>query len=362
MQKAVFRKEEIILGRVRTCLESGKKIQAFDSLVAEYGKLLRQSRRLVTMGDRMQNSLNELNQSLTASEWKYRSIFENVVEGIFRASPDGRLVEVNPALADMFGYATPSDFLACFSRVQEMFRSISSVKRYENTLERQGSLRAYQTEMKHSDGRFFWGELSASLLPEQEEAPGGIVGVIVDVTERKCMMEEMCRLARTDSLTGLWNRGYFIELARRELARNQRHGGALSLLMVDVDHFKSVNDSHGHDVGDQALQTLASVFCASVREIDVIGRFGGEEFVILLPGSGRMDACFVADRIRAAVRDEIVPTRDGPLQLSVSIGVTSWSEKTRDLDELLKYADIALYAAKKNGRDRVEVFRRPCCM
>ena len=202
-------------------------------------------------------------------------------------------------------------------------------------------------------GTALWAEISASVIRGEDGAGcSGVVGVMADVTERKQMAEEMCRLARTDSLTGLWNRGYFMEVAGREVSRCLRSGASLSLLIVDVDYFKAVNDTYGHDTGDRVLVALAGTLVRSVREVDVVGRLGGEEFVVLLPDAGKEEAFAVSERMAGAVRAD-----GGEVPITVSIGLTSLN--TGDtLDALLKFADIALYAAKKNGRDRVEIYRR----
>ncbi|HKI80566.1 MAG TPA: GGDEF domain-containing protein, partial [Pseudodesulfovibrio sp.] len=161
-------------------------------------------------------------------------------------------------------------------------------------------------------------------------------------------------------LTGLWNRGYFMELANREVARSRRNGTVLSLIILDLDYFKGVNDTHGHDAGDRALVEASGRLRASVREVDVVGRYGGEEFVALLPDADTGDACAIADRVLHNLRSVPVDCGTARLDLTASIGLTSLRGGD-DLDALLKFADIALYAAKKKGRDRAECYRRDPC-
>ena len=367
MNKEVFRKEENVLQEAETAIaqvtaEGPVVSSCFQELVCEYRRLLRQSQRLVTMGDRMQQTLNDLNRDLAASEEKYRGIFENVTEGIYRCGPDGLLIEVNPAMASMFGFHEPDEFLENVRSFRTVFCDENDYAWYESLLATDTVWR-YQVKTSGPGCGTFWAEISASVMHEDGDgdACSGVVGVIADVTERKHMVEEMCRLARTDSLTGLFNRGYLMELAGRELARVRRTWGGLSLFIVDVDYFKAVNDTYGHDVGDQALVVLGRTLLDSVREVDVVGRFGGEEFVVLLPDAGRDEVCRVAERVRNNVRSAMVDAVSGSFAMTVSIGVTSFEDENDDLDRLLKYADIALYAAKKNGRDRVEVYRRSAC-
>ncbi|MCJ2163376.1 MULTISPECIES: sensor domain-containing diguanylate cyclase [unclassified Pseudodesulfovibrio] len=368
MNKEVFQKEEQVLGRAMESLEKSdtsgmSEDPAFQVLVKEYGKLLRQSRRLVTMGDRMQHSLNRLNRDLIVSEERYRGIFENVSEGIYRCEPDGALLEANPAMAAMFGFRDQEEFLAQRSNIKQLFCSLDDYKQYESALAADG-VKRQEMRACGPDNATLWLEISATSFCREgvEGAEDGIVGILTDVTERKMMLEEMCKLARTDSLTGLWNRGYFMELAKLEVARSARNRRSLSLLIMDVDYFKAVNDSHGHCIGDQALVALSRVLQASVRDVDIVARYGGEEFVVLLPDASREEACVVANRITGNIRSERIDCGVVRIPLTVSVGLTSLESGDDDLDGLLKFADIALYAAKKKGRDRVEVYRRePHC-
>ena len=162
------------------------------------------------------------------------------------------------------------------------------------------------------------------------------------------------KLALTDPLTGLANRRAFQEALEAEVARVGRHGRPASLLFLDLDHFKAVNDSHGHAVGDEVLAGFSRVLRRGCRKGDLAARFGGEEFSILLPTTGRFPASLVAERIRKAT--EALPLgRMHPVQVTVSIGVASTEElpEPREAAELLRRADAALYRAKTEGRNRV---------
>jgi diguanylate cyclase (GGDEF)-like protein len=160
--------------------------------------------------------------------------------------------------------------------------------------------------------------------------------------------------AYTDYLTGLANRRYFLEQAENELARTLRYGRELSILMLDVDRFKQVNDTYGHKVGDLVLQKLSEVFRTTLRDVDIIGRVGGEEFALLLPETGVEQAMQAAERLRTAIASAHV-TLDGglPLRFTASFGVTNLREKDVNIDVLLNQADQALYRAKNGGRNRV---------
>jgi diguanylate cyclase (GGDEF)-like protein len=164
-------------------------------------------------------------------------------------------------------------------------------------------------------------------------------------------------LAAIDWLTGLYNRRHFETLARAELARCQRYMRPLTILMIDIDHFKAVNDRFGHAAGDRVLQTVAAVCRAAKRDSDVVARVGGEEFALMLPETAEQAAHHFAERLRQQVRD-CSPAIDGEkLDIAVSIGIAAATLSTSGIDSLLRRADQALYEAKRSGRDRVAVSR-----
>jgi two-component system cell cycle response regulator len=162
-------------------------------------------------------------------------------------------------------------------------------------------------------------------------------------------------LATTDQLTGLKNRRYFIERLEIEVERTRRHHQKCAVAILDADHFKSVNDTHGHDAGDKVLQTLASLLVGDLRAIDLVGRIGGEEFALLLPETTPNDALDVCHRILARIRGAKVPIEGGEIEFSASIGLTGISDVRDEADAVLKRADQALYRAKAGGRNRCEV-------
>jgi diguanylate cyclase (GGDEF)-like protein len=176
----------------------------------------------------------------------------------------------------------------------------------------------------------------------------------LDIAERKRTERELSRLATTDPLSGLANRGQFMSRAAQELARTARYGGPLSVLMIDIDHFKVVNDTYGHQTGDHVLTALGRLLREALRDIDLAGRVGGEEFAVLLPQTGLAHAIEAAERLRGKVAAMQVPLERGvPLQITVSIGVACHSGDGVNLDTLLNQADTAMYEAKHAGRNRV---------
>jgi diguanylate cyclase (GGDEF)-like protein len=165
---------------------------------------------------------------------------------------------------------------------------------------------------------------------------------------------ELQRLTRLDGLTGLYNRSTFAELTRQELARAQRQGSATSILLLDLDLFKHVNDTWGHPAGDAVLKNVAVVANSAVRATDLVGRLGGEEFIILLPNTSLEAARRLAEKVRAQMQQSPTPWEKTSITTTVSIGVaSSTAAEQRDFDHLYTTADKALYSAKERGRNRV---------
>jgi diguanylate cyclase (GGDEF)-like protein len=172
--------------------------------------------------------------------------------------------------------------------------------------------------------------------------------------ENARLFDEVQRYATLDGLTGTFNRRHFMERAQQAYDNSRRFGHALTAMMLDVDHFKRVNDRHGHHVGDQVLRALAERCRSALRSVDLLGRYGGEEFAILLPGASEQSAATVlAERIRRKVAEEPIETDDGPVRVTISIGVATIDQQMRSPEDLFKRADAALYEAKQAGRNRV---------
>jgi diguanylate cyclase (GGDEF)-like protein len=171
--------------------------------------------------------------------------------------------------------------------------------------------------------------------------------------ERARLFQEVQSLALTDPLTGLQNRRSLFELGKVELARAHRMNRAFCCMMLDLDHFKQVNDTYGHPVGDQVIKEFARRCKSSVREVDLVGRYGGEELVILLPETDRKTAMQVAERLRASIAAGPIRVGEKEIAMTVSIGVAAKDENTLHLDTLIARADQAMYIAKHKGRNRV---------
>ncbi len=172
----------------------------------------------------------------------------------------------------------------------------------------------------------------------------------------KSAKEKLNILAFSDSLTGLYNRRKIIETLDHEMARSKRYGENMSFIMIDIDLFKKVNDTYGHDIGDKALIRFAEIVSSSLRETDFAGRLGGEEFGIILPQTNREQAMIVAERIRSRIEKEAGNKAKGIPAFTASFGVAEYEKKNISSDLLTQKADKALYRAKELGRNRVECF------
>jgi diguanylate cyclase (GGDEF)-like protein len=173
-----------------------------------------------------------------------------------------------------------------------------------------------------------------------------------EIARRQELEDELRALASVDGLTGVNNRRHFLELCEKELDRAQRYDHPLALMMMDVDHFKRINDSYGHAAGDEVLKQLAATCAANLRGPDILGRLGGEEFAVAMPECGIEAADHVAERLRQTLAKIEVPSEQGTISFTISIGVVA-REGGEDLAAALERADKAMYAAKQGGRNRV---------
>lgn len=207
----------------------------------------------------------------------------------------------------------------------------------------------------NGERRIYW-EIKTPVYDDQDKSRiWGLCGISTDITEMELLKEQLEQQANHDYLTGLCNRRYFLEQGKNEIVRAQRHGTPLSLLMLDIDHFKNINDTHGHKAGDIALQKLSNILRHTLRTIDILGRIGGEEFAILLPETELQQAAVIAERLRALVAATPLELDDGmpPQHFTASIGVTALNGGISDIDGMLHKADSALYQAKTSGRNTV---------
>ena len=181
---------------------------------------------------------------------------------------------------------------------------------------------------------------------------GGVITLYTDITERKAFEKRLIDMATRDELTGLINRREFFTLATHEEERAKREGHVVSVMMVDADYFKKINDTYGHAAGDEVLRNLADSCRKIFRKTDVVGRYGGEEFSVMLPGAQEDMAKVIAERLRSSVAESVVHTEKGDVNYTISIGIACATGKAVQIEALLDRADRALYTAKAQGRNR----------
>jgi len=299
-------------------------------------------------------------QSLRLSEARYRLLAEHSTDVIMWVGPDGTRLYVSAASRRLFGYE-PAELIG--RPVGGLVHPDDRAALPEMELLRQGTLGDAVTETTyrciHKDGSVIWVEAFRRQLPDGH----GYVATIRDVSERKRLQDQLTEtnrhlqhLARRDELTGLANRRAFDEAIHTEVLRATRDGTTLSVVLIDVDHFKQFNDRYGHPAGDDCLRAIAraieSVLC---RPGDLAARYGGEEFAMLLPNTAEAGAATVAQRLLEAVR-ELRIAHDGSPELIVTISAgltTFWPRRCPgEPTELVRRADTQLYRAKQEGRNR----------
>lgn len=295
--------------------------------------------------------------SLRENETRLREITATMSDGLMVIGQDGRVLFANPEASLLLGYE-PNELLEAdmhdLLHVREDGSPASRSDCPVLNISRSGQTsRGLEEMFRRKDGTVMPVSISASAVHRNQKV-GDIVIAFHDISERKQLERELEHRAHTDVLTGLSNRRHFYELAEHEVARARRYGTPLAALMLDIDHFKQINDSYGHPVGDTVLQKLSEVCRKILRENDIIGRLGGEEFAILLPEAGPERAMEVAERLRLAAENTgIALAQEKHIHFFVSIGVTSMVASDENVDAMLKRADEALYAAKNSGRNRV---------
>jgi len=271
------------------------------------------------------------------------------------ADLEGRCIEVNHKLCEILGWsedrlvgmnlgalAHPEDTASD----AEMMRRVMAGKLSDFTLEHR---------YMNARGTTVWGRLSVAVVRDESGAPVHFIAQLEDVTDRKEVEERLLRQALNDPLTGLHNRSMFMDRLTHALARSERLRGPVAVLFVDLDHFKAVNDVHGHTVGDEVLRAAAEKLLGVVRPSDTVARMGGDEFAVLCEDMrSEKDAVIVAQRLCAAFQAPL-ELDSAPLSISASIGI-AFAQEGDDPDTLMRNADAAMYRVKEGGRGTYEIY------
>jgi len=286
-----------------------------------------------------------------------QQVVENASDGILTMDPEGHILTANRAVETVFGY-TPEEVLG--KSATFLFPEVAHGEGPALMLRAGAEGRSWRGEMsgRRKDGSLILVHLSTSVLRERSGGAYRIICIARDVTERRLLMEKLQRLSITDNLTGLFNHRFFHDRLHYEFIRARRYGEPLGCIMIDVDYFKTVNDTYGHLIGDDVLKSLAGIITGATRSVDIVARYGGEEFAVLLPNTDLAGTARCAEHIWESIGTAEIPTRQGTLRLTVSAGVSALAQDIADEMELLRRADSALLAAKRRGRNNVCVWDR----
>lgn len=289
------------------------------------------------------------------AERRFIDAMECLPNGFVLYDKDDRLVICNKKYREI--YAESAAYIVPGATFEEIIRKGVENGQYPDATGNEEAWIAERLDMHQNPGEPIEQHLPDDKwlrVQERRTSEGGLVGFRFDITELKRQERELVRLAWTDSLTGTMNRRRFMELAGNEIGRASRHGSEMSLLLVDADHFKQINDHNGHAAGDEVLKGLTERWKHVLRSHDLIGRIGGEEFCVLLPKVGPDGAATAAEKLRTAIAELPFMFEGQLLRVTVSIGVATLTPGD-DLPELMRRADKALYQAKETGRDRIIV-------
>ena len=304
-----------------------------------------------------QDALANQAEALRFAEERFRSSFEHAPIGMAIASPEGQIIEANAVMSAMLGYSKAE--LATMRWRHLSHPDDATVSENAAARLRDGEINSFQIEKRflHADGRTVWCLLSVAAVVDSSGMAKVMVAQIEDITDRKDAERRLAHQALHDPLTGLCNRLLLTDRIRSALARSDRLEGSVAVLFIDLDRFKAVNDTYGHDVGDQVLCAVAERVGSAVRPDDTVARIGGDEFVVIAERliDGEADAILIGERIEQALAPPIVVS-EGEVFVTASIGISLTGTGLHTPEALLRDSDTAMYRAKERGRDRLEVF------
>jgi diguanylate cyclase (GGDEF)-like protein/PAS domain S-box-containing protein len=287
------------------------------------------------------------------------SIVESSEDAVIASTPTGMVTSWNPGATRLYGYSR-EEMLGREMKALAPFEQIDAEEARRDRLLAGGDVESYETRRRRKDGSLV--DVSVSLSPVLD-GDGSIVAVSTidrDITERKRFEQRLRRLAERDHLTGLPNRRVFEEELELRVLDAKSRGSVGAVLMLDLDNFKYVNDAFGHAAGDDLLRSVARALKARIRRDDVLARFGGDEFAILVPSADQAAASVVGAAVLGALRDHVVPIEGRAITLTASIGIACYDAgvAVEDGGEVLASADRAMYVAKEGGRDRIATAAR----
>ena len=292
----------------------------------------------------------KLDREMRLSEARYRMLAEHSTDAVLHISPDGRINYISPAITRMNGHL-PSDLIGKIGAQLVVPEDHAHVlANHHKVIAAAGEIVTFEYRTMAADGEPRWLEARARLVVGKDGEIAGVVSMLRDISARKETEERLSHEAYSDSLTGLANRRGF-EFAIEQWLAKRAVGSTDCIALFDVDHFKRVNDEHGHDVGDAVLHMIGHVMQSSVRDCDTVARMGGEEFAVHLPDCAMSEALAICERIRTDIAQQTVMAGQAVVRVTISGGVALFDHDY--LPRALKQADQALYRAKRGGRDQL---------
>jgi len=313
---------------------------AFDYVERERLAQLPMAVRRALNERKLRVELEEAGKALRHSQSLYRALVENPAYGICRCDPEGKILEVNQALLAMLGCSNKAELLAA-NPASEFMRDLGPGRPLAGSSPESVRIEPVETEWKRKNGTILKARLSGRGIFDERGDFAGREIIVVDITEQRAFEDHLRRLALSDSLTGLANHRRLFEVLHAEICRSERTEREFSLLLLDLDGLKEINDHFGHLVGNRALCRLAQVLTDCCRFVDTAARQGGDEFALVLPETGAAAATSVASRIC----DLLAKDAEEP-SLSVSVGVASYPKDADTIGNLLYAADRTLYVMK----------------
>ncbi len=313
-------------------------------------------RKLILFNIRDITAQKQAEKALRISEEKHRLLFENAVEGIFQTTPEGRFLSVNPSFLEIFGFISQEELFEHFKDIgKQQYLNPEDRERFKKVVETQGFIHAFETQLLKKDGTPIWVSMNARTVRDDEGDLLYYEGFLQDITERKIVQEELYRISIHDHLTGVCNRRYIFERLNEIVNEYQREVRHFSLSIIDLDHFKKINDTHGHQAGDFILREFAAILSGSFRPYDLVGRYGGEEFVVVAMNIDIQKTLNMLGRLREIVKDHVFHFSGKRISISFSAGVANTRETGLEMtvENLIRKADERLYLAKTQGRDRI---------
>jgi len=298
-----------------------------------------------------------VNEMLREAVRRYSSIFEHATEGIFQTTPEGRYLNTNPALASIYGHASPDDLIAHLHDIPRQLYVLPERRaEFVRLMQEQGVVRNFESQVYRNDGSIIWISENARAVKNADGSVQFFEGTVVDITERRQHEAELEYQASHDSLTGLPNRSLLHDRIEQAIVRARRDSKRVAVVFVDLDHFKLINDSLGHHIGDRLLLEVANRLMTCIRSHDTVARQGGDEFVLVLTEQHDADETLtIVNRLLEVISQPWV--NDGQeYGLSCSIGISCYPQDGDDPDALLRCADTAMYKAKASGRSTFHVY------